>query len=82
MPYAAVNGLQLYYEEEGTGLPLVLLGSRGIGGGLGRAWRLGDAPTVQSVPTPDLDYVLMVGERYQTKQHALADAIEEKPRDG
>ena len=27
VPYAAVNGLQLYYEEEGTGLPLVLLGS-------------------------------------------------------
>ena len=25
MPYAAVNGLRLYYEEEGTGPPLVLL---------------------------------------------------------
>ena len=25
MPYTAVNGLNLYYEEEGSGPPLVLL---------------------------------------------------------
>ena len=29
MPYAAVNGLRLYYEEEGAGRPLVLLNGAG-----------------------------------------------------
>jgi hypothetical protein len=28
MPYADVNGLRLYYEEQGDGPPLVLLAAR------------------------------------------------------
>ena len=50
MPYAAVNGLRLYYEEEGTGPPLVLLSGatmaldsamRGGWRAYARTWRSG-----------------------------------------
>src|SRR5690349_2017452 len=36
MPYAAVNGLRLYYEEEGTGPPLVLLNAASLT--VGEGW--------------------------------------------